>query len=310
MWSEAELSYEANQKFAENVKNMSDGRLQIETFSSGSLMPYTEYFDAVRGGVVELCQAGGSYWAGKAPELAAVDMASIFIGDYPRMLVWMWEGGGIQLAREAYANWDLYYIGHHMYTWAGESIVSKIPIRTFDDIKGLKIRAPETMAPVWKALGADVLTIPGAEVYTALSTGLIEASDWSSPAANYRLGYAEVCKYYSKPGDYYMGGTGELTIKMETWNALPDDLKAIVEQAARVQAFDMWTMTSYDDFTAVQKLKDAGAEMVAWDPAITKEIKQLISDVNAEIVTGTPEGKKIYDNIIDFKTATDQFVGM
>lgn len=307
MWSEAELTFDANVKFTDNVRAMSGGRLDIEAFSSGALMPYTEYFDAVRGGVAELSQTGGTYWSGKDPGLAAVDLASIFIGDYPKMLLWMWEAGGIELAREAYAKWDLYYICHHMYTWAGESIVSKVPIRTFDDVKGLKIRAPETLAPVWDELGADVLTIPGAEVYTALSTGLIEASDWSSPAANMRLGYAEICPYYSKPGDYYMGGTGDLFCTLETWNSLPDDLKAILEQAGRIQALDMWTMTSWDDVNAVGTLAEAGAEMIPWEPALAEKMQELIREVNKDLVYESEGGKKIYDHIANYIELTKGF---
>jgi len=300
MWSEAELNFDANQRFADEVRAMTDGRISIECFSSGALMPYTEYFDAVRSGVVEISNTGGGYWSGKDPAFSVVDAASILIGDYPRTLAWCWEGGGIDMLREQYAKYDLYYISHHMYTFAGESIVSKVPIRNEEDVKGLKIRAPELLAPVWDALGANVLTIPGAEVYTALSTGLIEASDWSSPAANFRLGYAEICPYYSKPGDYYMGGWGDLMMKMETWNALPDDLKAILEVAGRSHAVHMWTMTSYDDLTSVGKLKEAGAEMIEWDPALTKKIKGLIRDVHIETGRETEMGSRMIDSILAF----------
>jgi len=304
MWSEAELCFKANQHFCDRVREMSDGRLDIEAFSSGALMPYPEYFDAVRSGVVELCQAGGGYWSGKDPALMAIDNASVFIGDYPKMLTWMWEGGGIDLARKAYANWDLQYISNHMYTFAGESIISKVPVRTLDDIKGLKIRAPESLAPVWDALGADVLTIPGAEVYTALSTGLIEASDWGSPSMNYNMGYAEICPYYSKPGDYYMGGTGELTCNFENWNSLPDDLKAILEVAARDQAMKMWTLTSYDDLTCLSKLKEAGAEMVAWDPEVTKMIQGLIISENVKRSEKSDLAMEIIQHIEDYIAVT------
>ena len=105
MWSEAELCFEANKRFADNVRAMSGGRIDIEVFSSGALMPYTEYFDAVRGGVVELSNTGGGYWTGKDPAFSVVDAASILIGDYPRTLAWCWEGGGMELLREQYAKW-------------------------------------------------------------------------------------------------------------------------------------------------------------------------------------------------------------
>lgn len=300
MWSEAELAFKANVEFTDNVRRASNGRIDIEAFSSGALMPYTEYFDAVRGKVVELSQAGGSYWAGKDSALAMIDHASIVIGDYPRTLAWMFQAGGLELAREMYAKWDLYYIGGHMYTYAGESIVSKVPIRTADDIKGLKIRAPETLAAVWDAFGANVLTIPGAEVYTALSTGLIEASDWGSPAMNYRMGYAEIAPYYSKPGDYYMGGMGDLIINMDTWNELPDDLKGIVETAARQMAIDMWTKTAYDDLTAIPLLTAAGAEMVAWDSDLVSRMKDLIAAEDEKLADQSEGGKKVMAHLNQF----------
>jgi len=297
MWAEPELAYKANQKMAADVKAKTGGRVQIETFSSGSLMPYTEYFDAARAGVVDLVQAGGAYWGGKDQALNAVNNAPIQIGDWPRTFAWVWEHGGINLAREAYAKWDLFYIGHCAYTYAGESIITKKPIRTLDDCKNLKIRAPESFAAVWKGLGANVLTIPGAEVYTALSTGLVDAADWSSPAANYRLKFHEVAKYYSKPGDYYLGGLCDFFMRMDKWNALPDDIKAIMIDAGKNQAFDMWTMTSYDDLTSIEKLKAAGCEMVPWDSALVAKMRELIRETTKNDAYKTELGKKVYDNV-------------
>jgi len=89
-------------------------------------------------------------------------------------------------------------------------------------------------------------------------------------------------------------------MKMETWNALPDDLKAILEVAGRSHAVHMWTMTSYDDLTSVGKLKEAGAEMVEWDPALTKKIKGLIRDVHIETGRETEAGSKMIDSILAF----------
>lgn len=306
MWSEAELLYKANQMFADNVREMSNGRIQIETFSSGALMSYTEYFDALRGGVVEMMQSGGGYYSGKDPAFQAFESASIIIGDYPRTLMWLYGGGGNQFARDQYAKWDLRFIAPSFYTFAGESIVSKIPIKSFDDVKGLKIRAPETLAPVWASLGADVLTIPGAEVYTALSTGLIEASDWGSPAMNLRVGYAEIAPYYSRPGDYYMGATAVMVIGMEAWNSLPDDLKVIVQVAADWQNLDAWTLSGYDDLTATEALTAAGAEMIVWDADLTTEMKRLISEVQKELASESEDGLRIVQAIEAFLEAVEK----
>ena len=260
-------------------------------------MPYTEYFDAVRGGVVELSQTAGAYWGGKDPALALICNAGKVIGYWPETLSWMLYGGGMELAREQYAKWDLQFVATGTYSFAGESIVSSVPIRTLDDIKGLKIRAPEDLSPVWDALGADVLTIPGAEVYTALSTGLIEASDWGSPAMNLRMGYAEICPYYSKPGDYYGSTVLDLFTSMDNWNSLPDDLKKILEIGGQQMGVDMWIWTAYDDLTSISALKEAGAEMVVWDPELTEEMKRLISAEQDRLASGSADSTKIMESI-------------
>jgi len=300
MWSEPEASFAADQKFADNVKAMSNGIIQIECFPSGSLMPYTEYFDAIRSGVVDLVEAGGTYWTGKDATLAAVDSSSIFCDDYLKAMIWMWQGGGIDLVRQAYDKWDLYYIGNHIYGYAGESMSFKKPISTIADVKGFKMRAPEDAAATWKALGAETLTIPGAEVYTALNTGLVDGADWSSVGANYKMKFYEVAPYYSRPGDYHVGGMGELTMKMDKWNALPDDLKAILSCAATQMATDGWTMTSMDDFNAIAGLTAAGAQMITWDPELTKQVKALYQSTLKDRVITTDLGQKIYDNIQTF----------
>jgi len=302
MWSEPEASYKANIKFAENVKAMSNGRVTIEAFSSGSLMPYTEYFDAVRAGVVDLVEAGGTYWTGKDATLAAVDSSSIFMDDYLKTYTWAYEYKGIDLIRQAYGAHGLFYIGSHAYGFAGESTVWKKPIRTEADLKGVKMRAPEDAAETFKGLGVNTLTIPGAEVYTALNTGLVDGADWSSVGANFKLKFHEVAKYYSRPGDYHVGGLGELTMKQDKWNALPDDIKAIMLRAAQVQFLDGWAKTSLDDFLAIEGLTKAGAQMITWEPALTAKIKAGYTNDLKNRVIKTPVGQEIYNSVQAFKT--------
>lgn len=269
-------------------------------------MPYTEYFDAVRGGVAEIFEAAGVYYSGKDPDLGLPALPPTLTRDRVKALVWIWEHGGLELIREIYAKWDLFYLGHNIYTLNGESIVSKRPILTLADAEGLKIRSPEDWAPVWKAMGADVLTIPGAEVYTALSTGLIEASDWSSPGANYKLGYHEIAPYYSRPGDYYLGGFCELVIGMDIWKALPDDQKAILLNAAQVMAFDGWRMTSYEDLLCMGLLKAEGAEMFAWEPEFTEKLQELYATETMTRYVQTDLGRKFYDSIKEFMEEVEE----
>jgi TRAP-type mannitol/chloroaromatic compound transport system substrate-binding protein len=304
IWGEPEPNYKADQRFAENCKAMSNGRIQIETHSSGSLMPYTEYFDAIRAGVVDIVHGGGTYWVGKDPSLAAADSMFMIIGDVLKGMTWLWEYGGIELVREAYANWDLYFIGNHCYGYSGESMVFKKPVTTFDDFKGLKMRAPEDSAETFQALGANTITIPGAEIYTALSTGLIDGADWVSVGSNYRLKLHEVAPYYTRPGDYHVGSMGEITMRMDEWNALPDDIKAILINAGHVQAMDGWRMTTIADLTSMGLIKEAGGQMIVWEPEVREKIQELYIDSLKRRTIKTDLGQKILDHVEDFLKVT------
>jgi len=306
MWSEAQLAFQANRTFCDRLREMSSGRLDIEPFSSGALMPYTEYFDALRGGVVEIGEVSSGYFSGKDSALLAAGQTALLINNNLKMLAWHWEGGGLELISELYDKWDLHYIGTLPHGYAGESIVSRVPVRTFEDVKGLKMRMPEQMAPVWAALGADVLTIPGGEVYTALSTGLVDAADWSTPAMNFRLGFAEVCPYYSKPGDYYAGAS-HLSIGKKAWDSLPDDLKVMLEVAGRSLAEDHWAATAYDDLMAAENLKEAGCEMVVFEPELAAKIRELLIQETVKLCVESDHAMKIIDSVVDFIEKTKQY---
>jgi len=258
-------------------------------------MPRTEHFDAVKNGVIEMAQGCGNVQAGKDPFFVLFANCTEICGDWPRTLAWLQYGGGMKLIREVYAKWDLQMISSGTYSFAGEAIVSKVPFHTLDDIKGVKVRAPERMAAVWAGVGADVLTIPGTEVYVALSTGLIDAADWMSPADNYRMGFSEVTSYYSRPGDYCFGSVLDLITNMDNWNKLPDDLKEILETAGHQLGTDIWMWTSYDDLTALSRLKEAGTEMVVWDPELTKEIKRLMAVETEKKAKASADGTRLLE---------------
>jgi len=303
MWSEAELNFGSNVRFADNLRQMSDGRIDIEVFSSGAIMPCSEYFDALTGGVVDMFHSAGMYYQGRNIALGVLTEAVRLIGDIPLTLAWDQYGGGLELSREVYAKWDLYYLGSNVYTLAGESIVSKKPVYTFEDIKGFKVRASEAVAKLWAKIGASPVVIPGAEVYTALATGLVEAADWSSPAANYRLGYHEVAPYYSKPGQYLQGGLECTVMRMDTWESLPDDLKVMLEVAVREMLVDMWTVTANDDILGIEKLMAEGGIQFEWEPAVTKALREGFREVWTEDSKKSAMGVKCYNSIMDYAKA-------
>lgn len=153
-----------------------------------------EALDVVTSGVLDVEYDCGGYAAGKEPALALLTDPQGAFDSPERMSQWMEQGGGLQLAREAYRRFKIHYIAG---TWYGtESLVSKKPLRGVADFKGLKIRAPVGIGQdIFKRLGAAPVNIPGSEVYTSLEHGVVDASDWSTLSMNHELGYHKLAKF-------------------------------------------------------------------------------------------------------------------
>lgn len=257
----------APEKFAEVVNRMSRGRLQISVYGAGELVPALGVFDAVSAGSVQAGHGAAYYWKGKLP-------SSIFFTAVPfgmnaqEMNGWLYHGGGLELWREAYAPFNLIPMaagntGVQMAGWFNKEINS------VDDLKGLKMRIPGSGGEVLNRLGGTSITLPGGELYTSLQTGVIDATEWVGPYNDLAFGFHEVARYYYYPGWHEPGPTLELVVNKQAFEALPADLQAIVEVAARYANADM-----LDEYTA--RNNNALNELVDKHGV---ELKQLPDDV-------------------------------
>ena len=126
--------------FIKMVDAMSQGRLKIQHFAAGELIPALEGFDAVSKGTVEMNCANAYFWAGKT--FAAQYFTAVPFGfNFQGMNAWLYHGGGIKLWEEVYAPFNLVPIpmgntGVQMTGWFSK------PIEKVDDFKGLKMRIP------------------------------------------------------------------------------------------------------------------------------------------------------------------------
>lgn len=297
-WAGGSTNQKAFERFAENVEKMSGGRIDIEVHSGGSIVPPGEMLDAVKAGILTGMNGTGAYFVGKDPGFTLV--ADINAGyDTPEQFTaWFWTGGGIELAREIYAQHGVYYIGPVM--WGAESIPTKEPIRNMAEFEGVKMRSPEGIgAALWRKVGVGVSTLPGSEVYTALERGKIEATDWGTLGMNDELGYDKIAPYAIYPGIHSVGAA-DISINLKTWESLPADLQAILEVAARELNRDSLMTNAMLDASFVAK-RDPET-LVNWGPEERKELRNVAKEVWAEWAEKSPMSKKIYDSHIAFMT--------
>jgi TRAP-type mannitol/chloroaromatic compound transport system substrate-binding protein len=293
-WQAGTTPQRVFEAFAERVKRMSGGRLVIDALAVNSVVAATESLDAVSAGALDGHHGGIGYWTGKDAGYALLSDPQGAFESPAQMQLWMEFGGGLALAREMYKRHGVYFVAP---VWHGiESIPSKKPVRSLADFKGMKMRVPQGIGQeIFKALGASPVNIPGSEVYTSLERGVIDASDWGTLAMNQELGLHKLAKYPLYPGFHSMP-MSEIAVNLKKWNALPDDLKAIVESAASEMGREMWLRSFDDDEKVSSKAKQLGIEAIDLPAAERRKFREHAQKAWLEFSKRSPYAKKVYDS--------------
>jgi TRAP-type mannitol/chloroaromatic compound transport system substrate-binding protein len=290
----------APENFAKKVEAMSAGRLKIKVFGAGQLVPAFEVFDAVSQGTAEVGHGAAYYWTGKSK--ATAFFTSIPFGlNAQEMNGWLHYGGGLELWRELYSEFNLIPFaggntGVQMAGWFNREINS------MEDIKGLKMRSPGLGGDVITRAGGVSVTISGGELYTAMQTGVIDALEWVSPYNDIALGFHQVAKYYYYPGWHEPGPTLELIINKDAFATLPEDLQAIVETAARAVNQDM-----LDEYTArnnealVSLVETHGVQLRKLPDEVINELRGISADMLEELANDSDIARRIADSVQSFQ---------
>ena len=214
------------------------------------------------------------------------------------MRQWMVTGGGLALARELYARYNVFFVGP---VWYGtESLVSKKPIRKLEDFKGVKIRAPQGLGQdIFQKLGAAPVNLPGSEVYTALERGVIDASDWGTLSMNQDLGYHKLAPYPLYPG-YHSMPLADFAVNMNTWNALPDDLKVIVEEEVGRFSSEMVVRNRAADEMVLAQADELGFEAIDLSREERRKFREIAREVWKEYAQRSEMAQRVYDSQVAF----------
>ena len=216
-------------RLARTIEELSGGRIQIEIFSAGELVPAFEVLDAVSRSTIQIAHTAPVYWRGKIP-------SSLIYGGIPFGMTsdifnaWLFHSDGLRLWRKAYSAMGVIPFpagntGQQMGGWFNKEINSS------DDLVGLKMRIPGLGGEVMQKAGVLPVNLPASEIFTSLQTGAIDATEWVGPYNDMALGLQQVAKYYYYPGWQEPSGQLELIVSNEAFYSLPKDLQKIIEIA-------------------------------------------------------------------------------
>jgi len=260
-------------------------------------------FDAVSRGTAEMGHGASYYWKGKVP--AAQFFAAMPFGMTAQEFNgWIYYGGGQVLWDEVYAPFGVMGMpggntGVQMGGWFNKEINS------LADMKGLKMRIPGLGGEVLKRLGGTPVNLPGGELYTALTSGTIDATEWIGPYNDLAFGLYKAAKYYYYPGFHEPGTCLEALVNKEAFDKLPKDLQAIVSNAARVANQDMLAEFSARNPGALKQLvEEHGVELRRYPDDVIEQLRRVSAEVMADMARQDALTKKVYDAYSEFLTAS------
>ena len=288
------------ERLAQRITQLSDGELSIKVFGSGELVPAFEIFDAVSEGAIEMGHCAPYYWLSKNRSCA-------FFCAVPGGLIaqeqnaWLYFGDGLKLWHELYAEFGLIAFpagntGTQMGGWFTK------PLHSLTDLQGLKMRIPGIAGEIFAKLGGVPETIPGAELFTALQSGRIDALEWVGPWNDTALGFHRIAKHYYGPGFHEGGPTLELMINRKAYLALPVHLQKIVKTACTVENQLMLSEYYANNLRAYAELKkDSSVTIAPYPQDILKAFFEMANDVLADTANLGDINRRIYESWSQFR---------
>jgi TRAP-type mannitol/chloroaromatic compound transport system substrate-binding protein len=278
---------------AKRVAEATDNKFQIRVFAAGEIVPAFQVLDAVQNNTVEMGHTAGYYYVGKDPTFS-FDSTIPFGMNARHMNAWMTHGGGLQLLRDFFKDYNVYNIpagntGAQMGGWFRKEI------KTVADLQGLKFRIGGLGGAVLAKLGVVAQQIPGGDIYPALEKGTIDAAEWVGPYDDEKLGFYKVAKYYFYPG--WWEGQTQLSayINMGKWEALPKSYQAILT-AACAEAYS-WVLGKYDtdNVPALRRLVANGAELRPFTREILDACYKAAQELYTEYAAKDSKWRTIYE---------------
>ena len=285
---------------AKIIGEMSGGRIKVKVYGAGELVPAFEIFDTVSNGTAQLGHGSAYYWKGKNAALQFFSTVPFGL-TADEMNAWLYHGGGMALWEEAYAPFGLIPMaagntGVQMAGWFNKEINS------LSDLKGLKMRIPGLGGEVLKRIGGTPVNLPGAELFTAMQSGTIDATEWVNPYNDLAFGLHKVAKQYYYPGWHEPGTTLECFINQKAFDALPEDLQVIVKNAARVANQDMLTEYIARNTDALDKLVgEHNVDVRKLPDDVIDGLRNLSDEVVQELAAKDSQAQKIHESYQAFR---------
>lgn len=268
--SDRSVHYEVLTKMGGMIEEQSGGRVKFEYFSGGTVITTKDAFDSVVNGVVDIAPVLPGFIAGRFPMTNVIDLAPAFLTGKEAAVVSEFFDKHLAPPDEWADAKTLF-----MFTHGGSQILSaEKPVRTLEDMKGMRIRAVGLAAKVIERMGGIPITLPPPEIYEAMQRGTLDGASIAAFALT-DLKLSEVCKYNIELGAYTT--TPVMVMNQGKYDSLPKDIQKMFDKLSDVDTIRTLDGEVFDRMQdeARTVLTAAGGETIYLDPAVRAEFLKI-----------------------------------
>ena len=322
-WPAKDIFHEYANDFAKKVNDMAGGRLKIEVLPAGAVVPAFQLLDAVNKGTLDGGHGVVAYHYGKNSALALWGSGPAFGMDPNMVLAWHQYGGGKALLDEIYASINMDVVSYLYGPMPTQPLGwFKKPVAKVEDMKGLKFRTVGLAVDVFTEMGTAVNPLPGGEIVPALDRGLIDAAEFNNATSDRILGFPDVVKNCMLQSFHQSGEQFEILFNKGKLNALPAELKSIIDYAVQAASAEMSWKAIDRNAKDYEEMKKQGikfyktpdailrAQLTAWDKVINKKAGEnaLFKKVlDSQRAFAARAGQWQNDYMVDFKMAYNHY---
>ena len=324
-WPAKDIFHEYALDFAKKVNDMAGGRLKIDVLPSGAVVPAFQLLEAVNKGTLDGGHGVVAYHYGKNSALALWGSGPGYGMDPNMLLAWHNYGGGKEILEEIYKSINMEVVSYlygpmptQPYGWF------KKPVARVEEMKGVKFRTVGLAVDLYTEQGAAVNPLPGSDIVPALDRGLIDAAEFNNASSDRALGFPDVAKNCMLQSFHQSTEQFEILFGRAKYNALPQELKNIIDYAVQAASADMsWKAIDRNSKDYVE-LKKAGVAFYKTPDSILRNQLESWDKVVAKKQTENPMFKKVLDSqrayaqragqwqndyMVDFKMAWNHYFG-
>lgn len=284
---------------ADRLRAATDGAIDWTVDDPGEVVPAFSIVDAVRVGKIKAGYTWLGYDEGKLP--SSVLFGAVPFGMTPWEYSAWWSGaGGRELAHSIYHPLGIEpihcgIIGPETAGWFRNEIEKP------SDLAGLKIRFAGLGGKVLQKLGASVTMLPGGEIFQALEKGAIDATEFSLPEVDSRLGFDRVARFNYFPGWHQPHTAFHLVVHKPTWDALPASTRATIEIACGDGVYRNLANAEANQGGVLAGFSEIGVQTRTLSTELMAALEQATAEVLAEEASADADFARVLAHQREFR---------